>query len=250
MWLILKTNMKLIYSWLPDSRKQASENKEKKVLYYFSVTVLFLWSLGCVLPQRDTELELIHLLFFTHLDSMLHARPNNKSRSNASEQENQMSWVFPKNSGRQTIERTQDQWSKGNIKCLVGMAKKPRLKSREFMKKMEEWRHGGKQGKSRKKGKSKKRGGRGNIVCLAVLSVHLSPPFHCLSRCLIVYYVKLKASGWCTHWFGIFRDPTAAVSCWKWIIFMLYTEEKCTCLDLLSTCSYRVCLKHGRTFST
>lgn len=68
------------------------------------------------------------------------------------------------------------------------------------------------QGKSRGKRKIKEERGKGNTVCLNALSIHLSPPLYCLSRCLMVYYEKLKPFrlNW-TMWFSIFRVTTAAV---------------------------------------
>lgn len=53
----------------------------------------FVWSPGCVLFQLDAALELIHLLFFAHWDSELHARANREYRSNNSKNVNQISLV-------------------------------------------------------------------------------------------------------------------------------------------------------------
>lgn len=42
------------------------------------------------------------------------------------------------------------------------------------------------------RGENERNRAKGNSARLAVLSVHLSPPPGCLSRCLMVYYGKLK----------------------------------------------------------
>lgn len=169
----------------------------------------FAWSTECVLFPLDTSLELIHLLFFARWDSELRIKRLRAGESNVPG----------------SFLKQQDLDHGGNTRAafqavyvyVFGRETEKQTEIKTVYEENRGMKTGGEQretagGKEENQGRE----GKGNIVCLAELSIHLSPPLYCLSRCLMVYYVKPKAFRLMRTLVSYFqRDSSCGLLCQK-----------------------------------